>query len=165
MKQTPQEERLQALISPVIEDHSLAIVMLKVTSSDKNGTTLQIMVEHPDTGKVTLDECASVSREISALLDVEDPITEAFRLEVSSPGIDRPLVKPQDYENYKGLEAKLEIEPPMDGRKRFRGKLMGIEDNNVCIEMDTGEAVIPFAAIQKAKLVMTDELLKFTRKT
>lgn len=165
MKQTPQEERLQALITPVVEDHGLGVVVLKVTGSDKHGTTLQIMVEHPETGKVTLDECASVSREISALLDVEDPIAEAFRLEVSSPGIDRPLVKPQDYENYKGLEAKLEIEPPMDGRKRFRGKLIGIENNNVSIEIDSGEAVIPFATIQKAKLVMTDELLKLTSKT
>ena len=165
MKQTPQEEKLYELVAPIVKDHDLSIVMLKIGGNEKNGTTLQIMVEHADTGKVTLDECAAVSREVSALLDVEDPIEEAFRLEVSSPGIDRPLVKIEDYENYKGLEAKIEIEPPLEGRKRFRGRLLGVEENNVCVKVDNAEAVIPFTAIQRAKLVMTDELLKFTRKT
>ena len=120
------------------------------------------MAERPD-GSMTIEDCEAISREISALLDVNDPIAGAYRLEVSSPGIDRPLVRPSDFEDWAGHEAKIELTEPIDGRKRFRGTLEGFEDGEVRIEIDLGEAGrqvigLPIGLVGEAKLVLTDEL-------
>ncbi len=160
MKQSAVERRISDIIRPVIDEKGLELVLVKL-----QGAELQIMAENPETRNLGVDECASISREISALLDVEDPIKGAYRLEISSPGIDRPLVKVQDFADFKGYEAKIEISPPMEGQKRFRGFLKGIEnDEEVILETDTGLVYIDFDRIEKAKLVLTDKLLQKSKK-
>jgi ribosome maturation factor RimP len=109
---------------------------------------------------MTVDDCADISRAISLILDVEDPISGEYNLEVSSPGIDRPLVRPEDYDRFSGFEAKIELEVPVNGRKRFRGEVLGsAEDGTVAIEQDGEKLSFPFAAIRTAKLVLTDALI------
>lgn len=122
-------------------------------------TTLQIMAEHTDDTAMTVDDCADISRAVSALLDVADPIAGAYTLEVSSPGLDRPLVRPEDYDRFAGFEAKLELGQPFDGRKRFRGRLLGRSDDRIRLATDAGEVALPLTAIARAKLVVTDDLL------
>jgi ribosome maturation factor RimP len=122
------------------------------------------MAERPD-GTMTIDECEAVSRELSPILDVHDPVAGSYRLEVSSPGIDRPLVRPSDFEDWSGYEAKIELREPIDGRKRFRGVLEGFEGSEIRIELDLdqgGRTVIglPIALVAEAKLVLTDELIR-----
>ena len=121
--------------------------------------TLQVMAEHDDDAPMTIDDCADISRTISALLDVADPIAGAYTLEVSSPGIDRPLVRPEDYDRFAGFEAKLELARPIDGRKRFRGRLLGRDGDRIRVVTDTGEVALPLADVARAKLVVTDDLL------
>ena len=121
--------------------------------------TLQVMAEHADDAPMTVDDCADISRAISALLDVANPIAGAYRLEVSSPGIDRPLVRPEDYERFAGFEAKLEVTEAIGGRKRFRGRLLGRNGEAVRLATEAGEIELPLPAIARAKLVVTDDLL------
>ena len=121
--------------------------------------TLQVMAEHDDDAPMTSDDCADISRTISALLDVADPIAGAYTLEVSSPGIDRPLVRPEDYDRFAGFEAKLELARPIDGRKRFRGRLLGRDGDRIRVVTDSGEVTLPLADVARAKLVVTDDLL------
>ena len=120
---------------------------------------LQVMAERVDRGGMSVDDCARISRAVSPLLEVEDPIPSAYTLEVSSPGIDRPLVRRDDFVRFAGLEAKLETALPIDGRRRFRGRLDGIEGDNVRIVCDEGVAAVPIADIRRANLVLTDELI------
>jgi ribosome maturation factor RimP len=132
--------------------------------SGREGMTLQVMAERPD-GTLTIEDCETISRDISPLLDVHDPIAGSYRLEVSSPGIDRPLVRPSDFQDWAGYEAKIELKEPVDGRKRFRGPLEGFQDGEVRIDVEVGpgeRAVIglPVALIGEAKLVLTDELIR-----
>ncbi len=108
---------------------------------------------------MTVDDCAEISRNLSALLDVEDPIAESYALEVTSPGIDRPLMRLQDYERFAGLEAKIETKRPHDGRRKFTGRLAGVRGQRIAIGGETGEAEIPFDEIARANLVLTDELI------
>ena len=145
------------LIEPTLHDMGLELV--RVLMSGGQRPTLQVMVERSDRGSVTLDQCAEVSHALSAVLDVADPLPGAYRLEVTSPGLDRPLVRRGDYERFAGLEARLETELPIEGRRRFRGRLLGIADDQVRLALLEGETSIPFDAIKKAKLVLTDELL------
>lgn len=123
--------------------------------------TVQIFAENPETSNLGLDDCAKISREISAILDVEDPISGTYRLEVSSPGIDRPLVREKDYERYAGYDVKIELETPLDGQKRFRGILKGYNQDSglISLESDEGLHELPYASIHKARLVLTDALL------
>ena len=121
--------------------------------------TLQVMAEHDDDAPMTIDDCADISRTISALLDVADPIAGAYTLEVSSPGIDRPLVRPEDYDRFAGFEAKLELVQPIDGRKRFRGRLLGRDGDRIRVVTDSGEVALPLADVARAKLVVSDDLL------
>jgi ribosome maturation factor RimP len=121
--------------------------------------TLQIMAERIDRQPMTVDDCAEISRNLSAILDVEDPLDDAYLLEVSSPGIDRPLVRPQDYERFAGFEARVELTRPIEGRRRFRGRIGELADGTVRIIESAGEYRLPLEQIDKAKLVMTDELL------
>jgi ribosome maturation factor RimP len=145
------------LIEPTLHDMGLELVRVMMSGGQR--PTLQVMVERSDRGPVTLDQCAEVSHALSALLDVADPLPGAYRLEVTSPGLDRPLVRRGDYERFAGFEARLETELPIEGRRRFRGRLLGIADDQVRLALPEGETSIPFDAIKKAKLVLTDELL------
>ena len=162
MRQTPLEQRLSAIATPVITDLGFELVCIKTTASD-NTQTVIIMAEDPATRNLGVDDAARISRGLSAIFDVEDPIKGAYRLEVSSPGIDRPLMRLDDFETYKGFEAKLESEIPAEnGQRKFRGKLQGLDGEVIKITTDQGEADIPFNALIKAKLVLTDELIKKT---
>lgn len=160
MKRTPLENKLTEIVEPVIADLGFELVLISVIG--EGGTkTVQILAQNPQTRNLGVEDAANISRAVSALLDVEDPIAGQYRLEVSSPGIDRPLVKLQDFEHYTGYEAKLERHTPAEnGQKRFRGIIKGLQDNNILVETDTGRVEIPFADLAKAKLVLTDELIK-----
>ncbi len=120
---------------------------------------LQVMVERQDRAGMTVDHCAEVSRTLSALLDVEDPIPQAYSLEVSSPGIDRPLTRPGDFERFAGFEARVELEDSVAGQRRFRGRLEGLNGATLRLQTETGETALPLAAVKSAKLLMTDALL------
>ena len=145
------------MIRPTVEDLGFDIVQVLVMGGKK--PRLQIMADRLDGTGINVDDCAVISRAVSALLDVEDPIHGAYALEVSSPGIDRPLVRLEDFETHAGFEAKMETRRLIDGRRKFRGTLKGVRDGNVVLDMDGAETLIDFADIQKGKLVMTDELL------
>jgi ribosome maturation factor RimP len=151
------EQRIAEIIGPAIED--LGYDLVRVQMSGQRRKKLQIMAEPADGSMMNVDHCAEISRAVSALLDVEDPIDEAYTLEVSSPGIDRPLVKLADFERFKGFDARVELHTAVDGRRRFSGRLLGVEGDAVVVDVDEGEALLPFADIQKAKLLMTDELI------
>jgi ribosome maturation factor RimP len=153
------ENRVAELIAPVIADLGFELVRVKLLQgASGRSQTLQIMAERPD-GTMNVDGCAKISRAVSALLDVEDPIRGEYVLEVSSPGIDRPLVRLQDFDKFAGFVAKVETSEPVDGRRRFRGLLKGIEGSNILLEGDDQLYTIAFDMIEKAKLVLTDELI------
>ena len=162
MKQTPLEKKIFDLAEPVAQDLELEVVQVKIVGEGKS-QNVQIMAEDPKTGRILVDDCAKLSRALSAVMDVEDPINGAYRLEVSSPGIDRPLTRSKDFDTYKGYEAKLELHMPIEsGQKKFRGVLKDFENNDITIDTDQGEFVIAFDSLAKAKLVLTDELIKKT---
>lgn len=158
----PLAEKIEEVITPSVIDMGFDLVQVKWMES-KKGSTLQIMAERAD-GSMSLDDCAMISRQISAVLDVEDVIPVAYRLEVSSPGIDRPLVKLADYAKYIGHQAKIETVLPIAGRKRFAGTLKAVEGNDITITVDGKDHPLPFADIQSAKLVLTDALIKAHQK-
>ena len=159
--------RSPALAEPVLE--SLGFRLIRVTVSGRDGGTVQIMAERPD-GTISVDDCAIISRNLSPLLDANDPMQGSYRLEVSSPGIDRPLVRPQDFENWAGFEARIELKELVDGRKRFRGRLGRFRSRR---GPDRGRGGgwptaspalqvigLPVGLIEQAKLVLTDDLIK-----
>ena len=154
--------RVAAVVEPAIEDLGFNLVRVKISSA--NGCTIQIMAERPD-GTMSVNDCETVSRAISPVLDLEDPVPQAYYLEVSSPGIDRPLVRVSDFERWAGYDAKIEMAVPLDGRKRFRGIIRGIENETVVIELpDVKEGLepiarLPLADLGEAHLVLTDELV------
>jgi len=154
--------RVAAVAEPVIEQLGYRLVRIRVSSAE--GCTVQIMAERPD-GTMTVDDCEAVSRALSPVLDVTDPIDRAYRLEISSPGIDRPLVRKSDFERYAGHIAKIETAVPFAGRKRFRGVLVGTEGDAARIRRDdaaegeTAEIVLPIEEMSEAKLVLTDDLV------
>ena len=152
-----QTHRVEELIAPSLE--ALGFELVRVRFGDPGRPTLQIMIERQDREALTVDDCASASKAISALLDVEDPIGGAYNLEISSPGLDRPLTRIGDFERFAGFEAKIEITVPVDGRKRLRGQVLGVENGNVRISRDEGSHNVPFETIKKAKLILTDELI------
>ena len=151
------DRRLAEIITPVIEDMGFELVRVRLMSS-KN-STLQVMADRPD-GGIEVDELAEISTNISAVLDVEDPILDAYTLEVSSPGIDRPLTRIKDFESFEGYDAKLETSELIDGRRRFKGVLAGVEDDEVLINVTEGTIGLKFEWLSDAKLVLTDELIK-----
>ena len=151
------EKKLLGLINPLIADMGFELVRLRLMSNKE--ITLQIMVARPD-GFINVDECADLSTAISALLDVEDPIIDAYSLEVSSPGIDRPLTRIKDFEEFEGYDAKLETVELIDGRKRFKGILAGTNGSEIMINVDEGTIGLEFEWLAEAKLILTDELIK-----
>ncbi|MCP9482572.1 ribosome maturation factor RimP [Shimia sp. CNT1-13L.2] len=155
------DRKLAEIISPVIEDMGFELVRLRLQGGSTH--TLQIMAERP-TGGIEVDDCADISNAVSAVLDVEDPLSDSYVLEVGSPGIDRPLTRLKDFETFEGYDAKIETAELIDGRKRFKGVLAGVEGEEVLINLDSqGETVtvgLQFDWLADAKLVMTDELIK-----
>ncbi|MGI9487730.1 MAG: ribosome maturation factor RimP [Geminicoccaceae bacterium] len=145
------------LIEPTL--HAMGYELVRVMNTGGRRPTLQVMAERLDRAGMTVDHCAEISRAVSAILDVEDPIAGAYELEVSSPGIDRPLVKPADFERFAGFEARVETDRQIEGQRKFKGQLLGLKDEAVRLVLPDGEREIPFEAIRKAKLVLTDELL------
>jgi ribosome maturation factor RimP len=153
----PVEEKVIALAAPAALD--LGYRLVRVRLSGMRRKRLQIMAERSD-GSMGLEDCEKLSRAISPLLDAADPIPGEYDLEVSSPGIDRPLVELEDFRRFAGHEAKLETAQMIDGRKRFRGTLAGLDGDRVKIALPEGEATIPFAWLSEAKLVLTDKLIE-----
>ncbi len=149
---------VERLIEPSVAAAGYDLVRVRFMGG--GGQTLQVMMERQDRKPISVDDCADVSAIISAILEVEDPVPGAYVLEVSSPGIDRPLVRPDDFSRFAGFEARVETTLPVDGRRRFRGRLKGIEGDTVRLDCDGEETVVPFGAIGDASLVLTDDLIE-----
>jgi len=158
---TSMDRRKAANIPTSIEALGIEVVRIRVMGGKTN--TLQVMAERPE-GGIDVDECAQISNAISVLLDVEDPLEEAYALEVSSPGIDRPLTRLKDFETFEGYEAKLETTELIGGQRRFKGMLAGVEEGEVLINLDDGPQTVTvglnFDWLSDAKLILTDELIK-----
>jgi ribosome maturation factor RimP len=164
LRETGVAADIAAVVEPVLEDMGFRLVRVKVQGGGTADRIVQLMTERPD-GSITVDDCEAISKGISPVLDVADPISGAYRLEISSPGIDRPLVRPSDFEDWSGHDARIELTEPVGGRKRFKGVLEGFEDGEVRIQADTGEHGVqhlglPVNLISDAKLVLTDELIR-----
>ena len=151
------DRRIAEIITPVVEDMGFEIVRVRLMSGKES--ILQIMVQRPD-GQIEVDECGQVSTALSAVLDVEDPILDVYTLEVSSPGIDRPLTRMKDFDQWEGFEAKIETDELIDGRRRFKGQLAGTEGDEVLITITEGTIGLKFEWLSDAKLVLTDELIR-----
>jgi ribosome maturation factor RimP len=154
--------RVATIAEPVLEQLGYRLVRVRVSGSE--GCTVQIMAERPD-GSMTVEDCEAVSRALSPVLDVADPIDKAYRLEISSPGIDRPLVRKSDFDRYAGHLVRIEMEVPVNGRKRFRGELTGTEGDTARLHRDDAregedaDVLLPIGDMSEAKLVLTDELV------
>jgi ribosome maturation factor RimP len=155
--------RVAAVVEPSLRGIGYRLVRVRVTGH--NGCTVQIMAERPD-GTMTVDDCEAVSRAVSPVLDVDDPVDRAYHLEISSPGIDRPLVRVSDFERWAGHEAKIQMRIPVDGRKRFRGFVLGVEGGAAVVRRldpkpeEDPQALLPIRDIEEAHLVLTDELIR-----
>jgi len=158
---TAEDLRLLELLEPVAEAAGYEIVRLRLMGGDRQ-RRLQIMAERPSDHDMNVDDCAKLSRAVSEVMDAADPIAGEYVLEVSSPGVDRPLTRLKDFEIFEGYEARLELDRMAEGRKRFRGLLAGVDGDNVAIDLEGEEhtALVPFSWIIEAKLVLTDELMK-----
>jgi len=147
---------VEAVIAPTIE--AMGYDLVRVVLGGGKNPTLQIMAERKDGQPMSVDDCADISHAASALLDVEDPISGAYMLEVSSPGVDRPLTKPADFERFMGEMARIEMRIPVEGRRRFKGRLMGLTDaGEVRIQTEEGDYVLPLTSMDKAKLLGLEE--------
>ena len=151
------DRRLAEIITPVIEDLGYEVVRVRLMSGKQ--TTLQIMAQKPN-GTIEVDDCAKISTEVSATLDVEDPILDAYALEVSSPGIDRPLTRLKDFALWDGYEVRIETDELIDGRRRFKGELAGVEGDEVLITIEEGTIGLKFDWLSDAKLILTDVLIR-----
>lgn len=163
MKSSPMEQKIADMAAPVAESLGLRLVCVRITG-EGGAQNVQVIAENPATRRLPLEDCTKLSRELSALMDVEDPVKSAYRLEISSPGIDRLLISPEDFADFAGFEAKIELEFPQDGQKRFRGILCGIEGDLIKLDMpDKGPVTLPYGSVSKARLVLTDELIKASK--
>jgi ribosome maturation factor RimP len=151
------DRRIAGIITPVIEGLGFELVRVRLMGGERK--TLQIMADRPE-GGIEVDECAKISTAVSAVLDVDDPISDAYYLEVSSPGIDRPLTRMKDFEMWQGYDAKIELSEGVDNRKRFRGILAGTEGDEILLEIDEGTVGLKFDWLADAKLVLTDALIE-----
>jgi ribosome maturation factor RimP len=151
------DRRIAEIVTPVVEDMGFEVVRVRLMSG--KDTILQIMVQRPD-GQIEVDECGQISTALSAVLDVEDPILDEYNLEVSSPGIDRPLTRLKDFDQWEGFEAKVETDELIDGRRRFKGILAGTEGDEILITIPEGTIGLKFDWLSDAKLVLTDELIR-----
>lgn len=162
--ETGLDARVARIVEPVIEGLGYRLVRVKI--SGRNGMTVQIMAERPDDGMLDIDDCEAISRDLSPVLDVDDPIDREYALEVSSPGMDRPLVRRSDFIRAEGHLAKIELERTVDGRKRFRGAIGAVGDETVVIRLEEppadgpDEVTLPLDAIGEARLVLTEDLIR-----
>lgn len=162
-RETGVAAEVAGLVEPVLED--LGFRLVRVIVSGRDGGTVQVMADRSD-GTVTIDDCAAISRRLSPVFDAHDPVAGGYNLEISSPGIDRPLVRPSDFEAWAGYEAKVELKELIDGRKRFRGEIEGFEDGEIRLEVDLGADEgrqvigLPVELVAEAKLVLTDALVQ-----
>jgi len=153
-------KKIETTISPTAESMGFELVRVLMVGAGSHQPTLQIMAEKPD-GTMLLDDCSRLSQAVSAILDVEDLLPEAYVLEVSSPGIDRPLTRLKDFDRYKGFDARIELDSPVGGQKKFKGVLKGITGEMIDLQSETGAVVaLPFASVVKAKLLLTDALIE-----
>ncbi len=156
---------ISKLIEPLVTTRGWELVRVKMTTGEM-GKTLQVMAEDPATGQLLVDQCAALSRDISNLFDEVDPIEEEYVLEVSSPGIDRPLTRPKDFALWAGHKTKLNLVDGIEGRKTFKGRLLGLEGNAVKLKLEDGsdsEMAFPLDNIHSAKLVLTNDLIAATQ--
>ena len=154
---------LEERVAPTLEAMGFEVVRIALTGSTGR-KTLQVMADRKDGSQISVDDCAQISHTLSAIFDVEEPVTGAYHLEVSSAGIDRPLTRPKDFVAYRGFEAKVETKLSVGGRRRFRGELGGLAGDAVVMTVDGAKVEIPLAAIGGAKLVLTDALMDASAK-
>lgn len=155
MAGTGNVQRIERIVQPTVE--AMGYRLVRVLLSGRTDPRLQIMVERIDDKPMKVDDCVELSRAISVLLDAEDPLPNAYTLEVSSPGLDRPLTRLDDYTRFAGREASVEIRAPINGRRRFRGRLSGVTNRNVKLQVEGADVVLPFDEIEKARLVVTND--------
>lgn len=158
MRLNATEQKIMDIAAPIAGELALRVLWVEYKQD-----ILEIFAENITTGQLTLDECTKLSRELSPILEVEDPISGAYRLNVSSPGIDRPLFNADDFNRYSDLEVKLELEIPLDGQKKFRGFIVKADETHITLKTDKGLVDLPTANLYKAKLVMNDHLIKVTK--
>jgi ribosome maturation factor RimP len=151
------DKKLAELLNPILED--LGFEMVRVRLSNGNPSTLQIMADRLD-GQIGVDELAEINTSVGTILDIEDPIPENYTLEISSPGIDRPLTRKKDFDSFQGFEAKVETTELIDGRRRFRGVLAGVNNDEVLINLEEGTIGLKFTWLSDARLVLSDDLIK-----
>ena len=151
------DKKLAELLNPTLEDLGFEMVRIRLSSGDPS--TLQIMADRLN-GQIGVDDLANINTSIGTMLDVEDPIVENYTLEISSPGIDRPLTRKKDFDNYQGFEAKLETTELIDGRRRFKGILAGISNDEVLINLEEGTVGLEFNWLSDARLILSDDLIK-----
>mgnify|MGYP003391865869 CR=1 FL=1 len=166
MRFTPLEQKVATIVAPVVIDAGFDLVCVKIIG-EGGSRNVQIMAENPQTRRLGVEDCARISKAVSAIMDVEDPINGPYRLEVSSPGIDRQLLRRKDFEDFSGLEARVELDAPIDvvtGQKKFQGKLNGLKDDLILMTTENGDVELPLSGVTKAKLVLTDALIKATAK-
>ncbi len=161
---TGKAAEIEALLEPTLQAMGYEIVRVLLSGGERQ-KRLQLMVERSDGAGMDVECCAEVSRAAEAILDVEDPISGTYTLEVSSPGIDRPLTRLPDFEAWAGFDAKVELSVPCEGRKRFRGRLLGVDDADIRIEVEGAEWRLPFDDLDKAKLILTDALVAAVQET
>lgn len=163
MERKETEAKIARLVEPVLAQLGYELVRVQLqASSGKGELTLQLMAERQDGTAMLVEDCKTITAGIDLLLDEADPIPGAYALEVSSPGIDRPLTRPKDYINWAGFEAKIMLDAPLDGRKNFRGIVRGLQDEAGLIEVDGQVFALPLTMVAKAQLVLTDALIKAT---
>ena len=155
-------EKIEEMVCPSIVGAGYDLIQIKFLDEQKK--TLQIMIERRDRSPITLDDCAIVSRVVSPLLDVGDPVPNSYTLEVSSPGIERPLVKVEDFERFVGFKAAVETKHSISGRKKFRGIISSVIGSSIRIEIDGKNLCFPFEGIRQASLIITDELIEASRR-
>ena len=153
------ETKVSKIIEAAVEDLGFQLVRVLFMGGNSGRNQLQIMAEPVEDREMTVEDCRKLSRHIAALLDVEDPIQLAYALEVSSPGIDRPLVKLADFERYAGFDVRIDLKEEMDGQRRFRGRLESVSGEVIALKTKDRNLQLPFPGIRRAKLILTDELL------
>ena len=151
------DKKLAELLNPILDDLGFEMVRVRLSSGDPS--TLQIMADRLD-GQIGVDELAEINTSVGTILDVEDPIPENYTLEISSPGIDRPLTRKKDFDSFQGFEAKIETTELIDGRRRFRGVLAGVNNDEVLINLEEGTIGLKFTWLSEARLVLSDDLIK-----
>ena len=151
------DKKLAELLNPILDDLGFEMVRVRLSSGDPS--TLQIMADRLD-GPIGVDELAEINTSVGTILDVEDPIPENYTLEISSPGIDRPLTRKKDFDSFQGFEAKIETTELIDGRRRFRGVLAGVNNDEVLINLEEGTIGLKFTWLSEARLVLSDDLIK-----